>query len=170
MGTAHVLLASIGLPDAHAQHVAIVQLGVSQVDLARCVDPFENPLCGIVTVSVAKADQVQGRRCNAFEIGVLVYPGGELLRQALLMHDPLESGLEDEVGPGNLRSPMPGKVLEVLVSEGEKVQRGAPMIILEAMKMEHTIVAPADGIVTRISYKQGDLIDEGVDLVEFEAD
>ncbi len=92
------------------------------------------------------------------------------VRQALLMHDPLESGLEDEAGPGNLRSPMPGKVLEVLVSDGEKVQRGAPMIILEAMKMEHTIVAPADGVVTRISYQPGDLIDEGVDLVEFEAD
>jgi len=91
-------------------------------------------------------------------------------RQALLIHDPLESGLEDEAGPGNLRSPMPGKVLDVLVSEGDKVSRGAPMIILEAMKMEHTIVAPADGTVTRISYAPGDLIDEGVDLVEFEAD
>ncbi|MDH3399696.1 MAG: 3-methylcrotonyl-CoA carboxylase, partial [Chromatiales bacterium] len=92
------------------------------------------------------------------------------VRRALLIHDPLEAGLEDEAGPGNLRSPMPGKVLDVLVAEGQKVQRGAPMIILEAMKMEHTIVAPADGVVTRISYKPGDLIDEGVDLVEFEAD
>jgi 3-methylcrotonyl-CoA carboxylase alpha subunit len=91
-------------------------------------------------------------------------------RQALLMHDPLEAGLEDEAGPGSLRSPMPGKVLEVLVSGGDKVQRGTPMIILEAMKMEHTIVAPADGTVTRINYAAGDLIDEGVDLVEFEAD
>jgi len=91
-------------------------------------------------------------------------------RQALLIHDPLESGLEDEAGPGNLRSPMPGKVLDVLVSEGDKVSRGAPMIILEAMKMEHTIVAPADGTVTWSSYAPGDLIDEGVDLVEFEAD
>ncbi len=91
-------------------------------------------------------------------------------RQDLVLHDPLESGQELEAGPGNLRSPMPGKVLEVMVAAGDKVTRGAPLIILEAMKMEHTIVAPADGTVTRVCFAQGDLIDDGVDLVEFEAD
>jgi 3-methylcrotonyl-CoA carboxylase alpha subunit len=91
-------------------------------------------------------------------------------RHNLVLHDPLESGQEAEAGPGNLRSPMPGKVLDVLVVEGEKVRQGRPLIILEAMKMEHTIVAPADGTVTRVCFNRGEMIDEGVDLVEFETD
>jgi 3-methylcrotonyl-CoA carboxylase alpha subunit len=91
-------------------------------------------------------------------------------RQDLVLHDPLESGQELDAGPGNLRSPMPGKVLQVMVSEGQAVARGEPLIILEAMKMEHTIVAPANGKVTRVCFSPGDMIDEGVDLVEFEAD
>jgi 3-methylcrotonyl-CoA carboxylase alpha subunit len=91
-------------------------------------------------------------------------------RQDLVLHDPLESGQELEAGPGSLRSPMPGKVLEVMVGAGDKVERGKPLIILEAMKMEHTIVAPADGTVTRVHFTPGEMIDEGVDLVEFEAD
>ena len=70
---------------------------------------------------------------------------------------------------GRLVAPMPGKVIAVLTAAGARVPRGHPLIVLEAMKMEHTLKAPEDGIVRQVRYAVGDLIDEGVELIEFEA-
>ncbi len=67
---------------------------------------------------------------------------------------------------GHLFAPMPGRVLEVLARAGERVKRGAPLLVLEAMKMEHTIVAPFDGVVTTCGLRDGDLVEEGVELLE----
>jgi 3-methylcrotonyl-CoA carboxylase alpha subunit len=55
-----------------------------------------------------------------------------------------------------------------VVKAGDKVTRGAPLIVLEAMKMEHTIVAPADGVVASVNYGVGDRVAEGADLVDLE--
>ncbi len=65
-------------------------------------------------------------------------------------------------------APMSGTVVAVLVEAGEKVVRGAPLMILEAMKMEHTIAAPADGVVAAVNYRPGDRVKEGADLVDIE--
>ena len=51
---------------------------------------------------------------------------------------------------------------------GESVERGAPLVVVEAMKMEHTIAAPSGGVVTAVNYQAGDLVEEGADLLEFE--
>ncbi len=75
---------------------------------------------------------------------------------------------DEEAAPGSLSSPMPGKVIEVLVQEGDKVKKGTALIILEAMKMEHTISAPLDGTVTALHYAAGDMLDEGVELLVVE--
>ena len=63
---------------------------------------------------------------------------------------------------------MSGTVVAVLVKAGDKVARGAPLMILEAMKMEHTIAAPAEGTVSAIRYRAGDRVAEGADLVDVE--
>ncbi len=78
-----------------------------------------------------------------------------------------QSAMQESI-PGSLISPMPGKVIEVLVSEGDKVSAGAALLILEAMKMEHTICAPLDGVVKTIHYAAGDMLDEGVELLVVE--
>jgi 3-methylcrotonyl-CoA carboxylase alpha subunit len=70
---------------------------------------------------------------------------------------------------GTLAAPMPGKVLQVLVQAGAEVAKGAPLVILEAMKMEHTIAAPYDGRVAAIHYKAGEQVDEGAELLRLEA-
>jgi 3-methylcrotonyl-CoA carboxylase alpha subunit len=70
---------------------------------------------------------------------------------------------------GRLTAPMPGKIVAVRIAEGDTVRRGAPLLVLEAMKMEHTITAPADGMVTRLRCAVGDQVDEGVELLEFAA-
>jgi 3-methylcrotonyl-CoA carboxylase alpha subunit len=63
---------------------------------------------------------------------------------------------------------MSGTVVAVTVSVGDRVERGAALVVLEAMKMEHTIVAPAAGIVTAVNFAIGDRVPEGADLVDLE--
>jgi 3-methylcrotonyl-CoA carboxylase alpha subunit len=64
---------------------------------------------------------------------------------------------------------MPGKVIALLVEAGAKVRKGQPMLVMEAMKMEHTIAAPADGTVQRLPFAIGEQVAEGALLVEFVA-
>ena len=79
--------------------------------------------------------------------------------------EPGSSGAEDE---GGLVAPMPGKVLEVLVAQGDVVQAGTPLMVLEAMKMEHRIVAAADGTVVAVHYEAGDQVAQGAVLLDLE--
>ena len=72
---------------------------------------------------------------------------------------------EPDAALGTLAAPMPGKVLQVLVAVGAKVSKGAPLVILEAMKMEHTIAAPHDGQVAEIHFKAGEQVNEGAELL-----
>lgn len=65
-------------------------------------------------------------------------------------------------------APMPGVVLKILVRPGDVVTKGTPLVILEAMKMEHAIVAHTDGTVTAIHCQEGELVQPGVDLVTLE--
>jgi 3-methylcrotonyl-CoA carboxylase alpha subunit len=69
---------------------------------------------------------------------------------------------------GSLSAPMPATVIRVLVTEGEAVKRGDTLIVLEAMKMELPVRAPADGIVKSIGCREGQLVQPGTALVEFE--
>ncbi len=69
---------------------------------------------------------------------------------------------------GGLTAPMPGKVVALLAQPGTKVEKGAPLLILEAMKMEHTITAPKNGTVKAFCYAAGDQVADGASLVEFE--
>ena len=89
-------------------------------------------------------------------------------RRRLSFLDPLAHAGEVEVHGGHLTAPMPGAIVAVMVKAGDKVVRGAPLIVIEAMKMEHTIVAPADGIVASVNFGVGDRVAEGADLVDLE--
>ncbi|HYD56723.1 MAG TPA: acetyl/propionyl/methylcrotonyl-CoA carboxylase subunit alpha [Burkholderiales bacterium] len=74
----------------------------------------------------------------------------------------------DETAAGSLVAPMPGKVIKLLVEPGAKVKKGDDLLILEAMKMEHTISAPADGVVKEIHFGAGEQVLEGAQLVTIE--
>ena len=71
----------------------------------------------------------------------------------------------EEEATGNLISPMPGTIIEVMASEGQQVSKGDTLLVLEAMKIEHTIVAPHDGTVQTLHYQAGDMVEEGVELL-----
>jgi 3-methylcrotonyl-CoA carboxylase alpha subunit len=72
---------------------------------------------------------------------------------------------EPDTSAGSLAAPMPGKILQVLVRAGASVKKGAPLVILEAMKMEHTVAAPHDGRVAEIFFKPGEQVAEGAQLL-----
>ena len=94
-----------------------------------------------------------------------VFLGGDYRRLAL------RHGLtvqEDEARAGSLAAPMPGKVVQVMSRPGEAVKKGQALLILEAMKMEHTITAPADGQVKEIHYAAGEQVLEGAELIRLE--
>ena len=77
-------------------------------------------------------------------------------------------GAGDEV-EGGLRAPMPGKVIALLATIGVLVEKGAPLLVMEAMKMEHTLTAPRRGVVKSFRCAPGEQVGDGAELVEFEA-
>ena len=70
---------------------------------------------------------------------------------------------------GGFLAPMPGKIIAVTTEPGARVRRGAQLMVLEAMKMEHAITAPTDGKVAVVNYAVGDQVEEGAVLLAFEA-
>ena len=72
-------------------------------------------------------------------------------------------------GGGSLTAQMPGQVMQVLVAEGEVVEKGQTLMLMEAMKMEIRVAAPFDGTVVRILVEQGATVDRGQQLVEIES-
>ncbi|MPW16550.1 acetyl-CoA carboxylase biotin carboxylase subunit [Paraburkholderia sp. CNPSo 3157] len=92
-----------------------------------------------------------------------VFCRGEALAfewQNLLAH-----AADTEHGEGRLTAPMPGKVIAVLVEQGAVVEKGQPLLVMEAMKMEHTIGAPAAGKVAEVLYGVGDQVADGAQLL-----
>jgi 3-methylcrotonyl-CoA carboxylase alpha subunit len=79
--------------------------------------------------------------------------------------DPLAPPAGADIAGGRLTAPMPGRVIQLLVAAGETVRQGQPMMVIEAMKMEHTIAAPRDGIVEAVHYAAGDPVEEGAELI-----
>ncbi len=79
--------------------------------------------------------------------------------------DPIAHAGDGVADGGRLTAPMPGKVIGFLARVGERVQRGQPLAVMEAMKMEHTITAPHDGEVLELLYAAGDQVAEGGELL-----
>ncbi|WP_309683597.1 acetyl/propionyl/methylcrotonyl-CoA carboxylase subunit alpha [Polaromonas sp.] len=73
---------------------------------------------------------------------------------------------ESHTEGGRLTAPMPGKVVSFAVKAGDKVSKGQALAVMEAMKMEHTIAAPADGVVQELLYAPGDQVTEGAELLK----
>jgi biotin carboxyl carrier protein len=69
---------------------------------------------------------------------------------------------------GEVRAPMPGVIVSTAVAEGDEVEQGEPLLVLEAMKMENEIQAPRDGVVAELRVSEGDRVDSGDTLVVIE--
>jgi 3-methylcrotonyl-CoA carboxylase alpha subunit len=130
-----------------------------------------------ISATVQKHDGALAITLDGARVTVGVVPLGEeryvfssVDMARLRLVDPLAHAADDAVaGDGHLMAPMSGSIVAVLVKVGDAVTRGAPLLILEAMKMEHTIAAPAAGTVTAIHFRQGDQVREGVVLIDIAA-
>ncbi len=109
-------------------------------------------------------------RANMVRIGQELTIFAEGGSHILGVVDILASVADHDIVGGNLTAPMPGKIISVNVKPGAVVTRGEALLVLEAMKMEHTIAAPADGTVTVIHFKPGEQVEEGAELIAFEPD
>ncbi|MDO8448444.1 MAG: acetyl/propionyl/methylcrotonyl-CoA carboxylase subunit alpha [Rhodoferax sp.] len=83
--------------------------------------------------------------------------------------DALAHAGDAAVEGGRLTAPMPGKVVSFAVKAGDKVKRGQALAVMDAMKMEHTIAAPIDGVVAELLYAPGDQVTEGAELLKLVA-
>jgi acetyl/propionyl-CoA carboxylase alpha subunit len=98
---------------------------------------------------------------------VILFEAGE----ALAFHEPRAdaSGPKAAAGDGIIRSPMPGKIVSVAVIAGQTVSKGQALVTVEAMKMEHALGAPFDGVVAELKAAPGDQVSEGAVLARLEA-
>ncbi|WP_141291511.1 acetyl-CoA carboxylase biotin carboxyl carrier protein subunit, partial [Ideonella azotifigens] len=91
---------------------------------------------------------------------------GEHASLELQEFDPVaHAGQEAGGHGGRLSAPMPGKVISFLVKAGDSVAAGQPLAVMEAMKMEHTLNAPRDGVVGELMFAVGDQVGEGAELL-----
>ncbi len=110
---------------------------------------------------------------QTFATHVLRLANGDLAAMAngetfvLRVHDPLHDGEAEGEGAERILAPMPGKIIHVHVQAGQSVRRGDPLVVLEAMKMEHTLAAPRDTVIAAVEAALGDQITEGSVLVRF---
>jgi 3-methylcrotonyl-CoA carboxylase alpha subunit len=102
--------------------------------------------------------------CRGDELTVIA--GGSSRR--LVVDDPVARAERVEARAPSLAAPMPGRIIAVHAVDGERVARGRTLVVVEAMKMEHAVTAPYDGIVARVRFGVGDQVQEGDVLVEFE--
>ncbi len=109
-------------------------------------------------------------RATVIRVGeaITVISGG--VGHTLTVEDPAARAELREPAAGSLRASMPGRVVAVHVKPGDNVSRGETLVVLEAMKMEHAITAPADGTVASVPFAPGDQVEDGAVLVVFADD
>ena len=114
---------------------------------------------------------LHGIRSNvtAFMEGHEIYLRTRNGRFELHWIDPFGGDDEEQVGEDRIVAPLPGTVVALLVEVGTKLEKGAPILTLEVMKMEQTLRAPFAGTLRAIKCKVGDIVGEGIELAEIEA-
>ncbi len=89
-------------------------------------------------------------------------------RRKLLAQTAARAGAAGADGPQVVRSPMPGKVVKILVKAGDAIRAGAGVVVVEAMKMENELRAPRDGTVKKILVAEGQAVESGEELAQIE--
>ena len=104
---------------------------------------------------------------NVVRLGDLVSATTPRGRYELELVDPFHYEPADALPDARLTALMPGRVVKVMAKEGDQVAKGQSLMILEAMKMEHTIVSPRDGVIERVAFRENDLVPADATLFSF---
>ncbi|HYG07578.1 MAG TPA: acetyl/propionyl/methylcrotonyl-CoA carboxylase subunit alpha [Stenotrophomonas sp.] len=116
--------------------------------------------------------EIDGRQwtLRVYRDGARLHVFGHDGGQPFLIHDAIAEADHPPLEAGGLTAPMPGRIVALPHAPGSRVTRGQALVVLEAMKMEHSLNAPADGVLKGYRVAQGELVAEGSVLVDFEAD
>lgn len=95
------------------------------------------------------------------------YRSVKIFNDEMLLHESLKSG-KSMGGDKGLTSGMPGKIIKVLVNEGDEVTEGTPLLIMEAMKMENEMKASGNAIIKKVLVSPGDNVETGATLIQFD--
>jgi 3-methylcrotonyl-CoA carboxylase alpha subunit len=158
---------------------AYVDVGLDEVKVRAHYRPggfvFDLPEGGSVAVSgTCGEDGLMAARLGERSLSARAVFGERTLTLFALgdeatftLPDPLAAG-GAEAGSGKLVSPMPGQVTKLFVTLGQSVEKGTPLIVIEAMKMEHTITAPKKGKVAKLPFAVGELVPDAAELLVLE--
>ena len=127
-------------------------------------------------VSYASSDEhnhtlwLDGARTSAqsWVLNETVYVFTDSGRDEIMLIDIMAHVGEETAAVGSLKSPMPGQVVAFKVAVGDTVKKGEPLAVIEAMKIEHTITAPTDGVVAELLFAAGDLVADGDELLRID--
>ncbi len=140
--------------------------GALQLQIAGEVATFAfKPAHQGIDVQLGESRQIVNIYTNGVVAGVFTALGAT----QIVAVDALAHAGDAQVEGGRLTAPMPGKVVSFAVKVGDKVQRGQVLAVMDAMKMEHTIAAPMDGVVAELLYAPGDQVTEGAELLKLVA-
>jgi 3-methylcrotonyl-CoA carboxylase alpha subunit len=109
----------------------------------------------------------QGLAFTVYRAGEVAAVFGAVGSAWVVDDDPIGHARDEADEGGRLTAPMPGKVVALLAKPGDAVRKGQPLAVMEAMKMEHTIAAPDDGVVEALPFAVGEQVAEGAELVRF---
>ena len=121
-----------------------------------------------ITVNGVAYDATVDEKGNGGTSVAPAAPAAKAAAPAAPAATPIPAQKAPQAGNISVTAPMPGKVLAVKVKVGDSVTSGAPVLVLEAMKMENDIVAPKDGKVVAVNVKAGDSVESGAVLVSLE--
>jgi 3-methylcrotonyl-CoA carboxylase alpha subunit len=162
-------LASRSLPRGHGENEKAVVVGYSRGHYELSVDGIATLARGELGPNSTLRVELGGLRLDATVVVAgerrHVFLNGRSYQLARV--DPLYHGGEGQGVEGRLVAPMPGRVVAWLAKPGSDVENNAPLLILEAMKMEHTITAPAAGRLEAFRFAVGEQVTEGAELVDF---
>ncbi|MEJ5994146.1 biotin/lipoyl-containing protein [Pedobacter sp. Du54] len=122
---------------------------------------FQNRSYTIEVIAFDKAEKTAAIKVNGSIYKVAVEDQFDQLLKQLGMDNLSTSKVQQ------IKAPMPGLVLNVLVTEGDEVKKGDNLLVLEAMKMENMIKSPTDGIIKKVAIKQGDKVEKNEVLINF---
>ncbi|MBT8764969.1 acetyl-CoA carboxylase biotin carboxylase subunit [Metapseudomonas boanensis] len=152
-----------GLPSEIDQHL----IAGSERHVVRLRGATASPICLSGEHITVEQDGLR-RQHLAIRRGETLYLEWDGELRSVTRVDPIEEVEASHSHHGGLTAPMNGSIVRVLVEAGQKVEAGTALVVLEAMKMEHSIRAPHDGVIKALYCGEGELVNEGTALVELE--
>ena len=157
----------VRLLDGKELHVVSVE-GTPERYTARLGEAELRARCGVAEGRVWIESEGLRRSFPATIVGHTLTFTLDGRRRALVLEDGRFAARGEEEDSGLFTAPMPGKVTKLLVAAGERVAKGQPLAVLEAMKMESRFDAPRDGLVTAVHVREGDQVEEGAVLLDLQ--